>query len=125
MNKLIVVLSLVTISSAANAAYWRCEGKKAVVAFSNRVEGLVLSATKTGSEIPANLFRGKVEIDGIVFDNSGKAMKNVSLVFANNSFNTYQAGLNIKDGEFYIDDLAKGKRVFTALNLKCKYSEGE
>ncbi|MBL7671989.1 MAG: hypothetical protein JNM39_15990 [Bdellovibrionaceae bacterium] len=125
MKKIFVIIGLVSISFAANAGYWRCEGKNVVVGFSHGENGTLLSATAKGSEIPSNVFLGDVTMEGIAFKGSGRAMKNVSAVFANDRFGTYQAGLNIKLGDFYVEEEATAKIVYNASDLKCEYSDGE
>ena len=125
MKKIFVIIGLVSISLAANAGYWRCEGKKVVVGFSHGENGMLLSATAKGSEIPANVFLGDVNMDGVVFNGSGKALEDVSTVSAKNRFGTYQADLDINLGDFYVKEKATAKKVYKATDLKCEYSDGE
>lgn len=123
MKTLIVILGIVSISFAANAASWRCEGKRAVVALSIEKESLILSAIEIRSGKLTNLVSQRVFKDGIVFDNSGETLENVRFVAAKN--HNYYYELNIKEGVFYIHELEKGHAVFTATNLTCNYSGGE
>lgn len=125
MKKFISVLTLLSISISAHAGYWRCEGKKEVIGFASGHDGLILSATNKGSEISANLFSGKPKMSGITFEESGKALHEVSSVLAQDYFEIHEATLNISKGNFQIVDLSKRKIIYKASNLKCDYSDGE
>ncbi len=122
LQLLIPGLTLI-VSSFANA-YIVCEGKKVRAHVVQSENGLLLVGNRKGQEAGVS-FMGVISNDGMVFNEGGKALKDLKAVFAADSFNRFESGLDISAGKFYVQKFGTSKILLSDEDMKCEVSEGE
>ena len=121
--KILLPILTLTVSSFANA-YIICEGKKVRAHVVSSEKGLLLIGNKKGQEAGVT-FMGVVTNEGMVFNGQGRSEKDLKLVFAEDSFKRYEAGLDISAGNFYVQKYGSSKILLADSNMKCEVSAGE
>ena len=121
--KLLIPILTLTVSSYANA-YIICEGRKVRAHVVPSEKGLLLVGNKKGQEASV-AFMGVISNEGMIFNGEGFASKDLTAVFAEDSFRRYEAGLDIVAGKFYVQKYGASKILLSDENMKCSVSAGE